>query len=482
MSSVGFLLGAGASHPFGIPMMNELYTNFVEYVRDKRPHCYDLLRKVEEDAQGLVDLESLISQLDKVRSVRDGLETLRRNNDEELALELDVADELRGYLEAYLIEVCEHFDISKVRSMLTTFVKFCHANNAYIFSTNYDRLIETAADALSLPYWDGFEQQSGHPESAWVGDISTPEGIKLVKLHGSVNWYKEEGSGTIFRLERGYSLPSHEYRLTHGEKALRPLMIIPTLEKAVLQKPYATLLTTFSDALTSIDLLIVIGNSMRDEHIRNTIGTRLGGLDVVLVNPQGDSQKSLFGDVDNLHSIPIGMEEFIRIGIPKWQKMWIEGSLTDVDQDRREKVKEFVDEVLSAVNSYDGMSPDDRLKVEGLQKGSPEHKIEVIKSIGKEAHQEVLRLLRATAQDSPNETEQIVAIDALGELGDAESVQLLLEVAEGSGTLAVKAEAILVLKHILQSNGMDDSPYVQRFSSGNPLEKALISATLNVPN
>ena len=482
MSSVGFLLGAGASCPFGIPMMRDLYTEFVKFVKDKRPHCYDLLHKVEEDAQGFVDLEYLISELDKVRSIRDGLKTLRRNNNEELAWELDVADELRGYLEAYLIEVCERFDTSKVRSMLTIFVQFCHANNAYIFSTNYDRLIETAADELRLPYWDGFEQQSGHPESAWVGDISTSEGIKLVKLHGSVNWYKEEGSGTIFRLERGYSLPSHKYRLTHGKKALRPLMIIPTLEKAVLQNPYATLLTTFSDALTSIDLLIVIGNSMRDEHIRNTIEARLSGMDVVLVNPQGDIQKSLFGDVDNLHSIPIGMEEFIRIGIPKWQEMRIEGSLTDVGQGRREKVKEFVDEVLSAVNSNDGMNTDERLMVERLQRGSPEQKIEVMKSIGRTAHQEVLVLLRRTAQDSPNETEQIVAIDALGELGDAESVQLLLEVAEGSGPLAVKAEAILVLKHILQSNGMDDSTYVQRFSSGTLLEKALISATLNVPS
>ena len=91
-------------------------------------------------------------------------------------------------------------------------------------------------------------------------------------------------------------------------------------------------------------------------------------------------------------------------------------------------------------------------------------------------------LLRETAQDSSNEAVQIVAIDTLGELGDAGSVQLLSEVTEGSGTLAVKAEAILVLKHILQSNGMDYSTYAQRFSSGNLLEKALFSATLNVPN
>ncbi len=480
MSNVGFLLGAGASYPFGIPMMREFYSNFVNYVRNKRSHCHGLMIKLESEAADYMDLETLISQLDKIRGIRDGLSALGRKDDGALAAELDVAEELRGYLDAYLIEVCEQFDRNKVKNTLTPFVQYCYDSNTHIFSTNYDRLIETAADGLGVACSDGFEQQSGRPEAAWIGDVEASQGIRLVKLHGSVNWYKEEGSGTIFRLERGYSLPSHEYRLTHGERALRPLMIIPTLEKTVLQIPYATLLTTFSDALLSMDLLIVIGNSMRDEHIRNTIAARLRGLYVVLVNPQADGQVSLFGDGEKVQAMPIGMEDFIRIGIPKLRQMSSEGLRSSVWGNSGDDVRAFVQEVLSGVDSVDGMSIEDRQVLERLRSGSSSERIEVMNGIGGEAHKEVILQLRNIAKEGSTESEQIGAVDALAEVGDMGSIDLLLEVVDESPTLAVKAEAILALKQILRQNGVDDSPYVQRFASRNQLERSLMSATVKV--
>ena len=284
MANIGFFLGAGASYPFGIPMMRELYTNFVTHIQRTRPHCYSLIERLKNTSNTTLDLEVLISQLDKIRAIRDGLSVLKPDTMPTIP-EIELADELRGYLDAYLIEVCERFNVTKVGDFLGAFVKFCHDNDAYVFSTNYDRLIETAAEGLAVPCADGFEQGSHKPESAWTGHVSGTSGVKLIKLHGSVNWYREDGSGAIFRLEKGYSLPSHAYRLTHGDKALRPLMIIPTLEKTVLENPYSALLTVFSDALLQLKVLFVIGNSMRDEHIKNTIGARIEDLEVVLVNP-----------------------------------------------------------------------------------------------------------------------------------------------------------------------------------------------------
>ena len=234
MSKFGFLLGAGASYPFGIPMMRELYTEFEAYIAAKRPHCSAMMERIGDGTDATLDLEGLISQLDKICAVRDGLGVLERSTEQDLLEELEIADELRGYLDAYLIEICERFLSSKVNDKLTKFVKFCDTYNAGIFSTNYDRLIETACDAVSIPCIDGFEQNSNRPESGWLGELNSGNGVKLLKLHGSVNWYREEATGKIFRLEKGYSLPSHEYRLTHGDRALRPLMIIPTLEKVVL--------------------------------------------------------------------------------------------------------------------------------------------------------------------------------------------------------------------------------------------------------
>ena len=75
MPRVAFLLGAGASFPYGIPMMTEMYSGFVEYVRTKRPQCEPLLRQIEAGIP-MQDIESLISNLDKIRSIREGMKVL----------------------------------------------------------------------------------------------------------------------------------------------------------------------------------------------------------------------------------------------------------------------------------------------------------------------------------------------------------------------------------------------------------------------
>lgn len=242
MTRVAFLLGAGASYPFGIPMMREFYVRFVEYLRKHRSHCIKFIETMCTEADSRLDLEILIERLEQVRAIRKGLSIINGPVGG-LAETLDVADEVRGYLDMFLIETCENFKYKDVAEKLSLFTKIAQQQSAYIFTTNYDRLIELAASECSIICADGFETPSSRPESPWNGDFSN--GLRLIKLHGSVNWYEEEETGNLFRLERGYSLPSHEYRISHGTRALRPLMIIPTLEKSILKQPYTGLLTQF---------------------------------------------------------------------------------------------------------------------------------------------------------------------------------------------------------------------------------------------
>ena len=54
------------------------------------------------------------------------------------------------------------------------------------------------------------------------------------KLHGSVTYYGDrdaQKANRFFRLDRGYPLPSPNFRLTREGNALEPLMVLPTLEK-----------------------------------------------------------------------------------------------------------------------------------------------------------------------------------------------------------------------------------------------------------
>lgn len=477
MTKVGFLLGAGASYPFGIPMMRELYTDFVKYIERTRPHCYSLVERIQATFGPTADLEALISQLDKIRAIRDGLAVLQPNDIPPMP-EIDVADELRGYLDAYLIEVCERFDMRKVRNLLSEFVNFCNDSDAYVFSTNYDRLIETAAAGLAIPCVDGFEQGSHKPESAWTGHDIGLSGVKLVKLHGSVNWYREDGSGAVFRLERGYSLPSHEYRLTHGDKALRPLMIIPTLEKSVLENPYAALLTVFSDALLQLEVLFVIGNSMRDEHIKNTIGARIGELEVVLVNPEADKLGPDFGVTDNVHAAPIGTEDFIAQGVPRLHELAEAVQVADTTHEEvRLVVQNFVDAVVDTSNTYRGMKEDEQVLAHKLKEAARDEKVEIIRNIQPGVHEEILSLLRKSAQYGGSESEQIAAIDSLAELGDTGAVDALYETARGRSSLPVRAEAALALKQIADTTGVDAKERLEHLTATDPIAKSVLETS-----
>lgn len=480
MARVGFLLGAGASYPFGIPMMRELYTGFSEYIATRRPHCSALMDRIADNAQATLDLEALITQLDKIRAVRDGLEVLEKNAATDLGEDLEKADELRGYLDAYLIEVCEQFSRDKVEAILTRFVRFCHSHNSYIFSTNYDRLIETASDIESVPCADGFEQGSSRPESAWLGGAKQGVGIRLIKLHGSVNWYREDSSQTVFRLEKGYSLPSHEYRLTHGDKALRPLMIIPTLEKVVLQNPYATLLTAFSDALLEIDVLVIVGNSMRDEHIRNTIGTRVDGLEIISVNPNVEGHESMFGDDKLVHLLPIGMEDFIDIAMPMLADVLGKMSSGTIADDVACIVGVYVKDVLQVVSARNKMTDDDRRLIERLETSPQDEKIEIMRSMGDSVHEEVISILRKSAEVGSTEAERIAAIEALVALNDRGSVDLLFEMANNASSLSVKAEAVLALKVIAERCGVDVAPYMEELGAQSDMMGSLVSSSIRL--
>ena len=250
-------------------------------------------------------------------------------------------------------------------------------------------------------------------------------------------------------------------------------MIIPTLEKVVLQNPYATLLTEFSDALRETQVLIVIGNSMRDEHIRNTIGTRSDGLEIILVNPQPDGYSSVFGDGAHVHLLPIGMEEFIDVGIPMLIDALGRHSLEE-EGEVGQMAKSYVVQVARAVKETSEMSEEDRRLVERLKTSSQDEKIHMIRHIGDTAHKEVVAIVRKGARDGVSEAERIATIDALVSLGDVHSMDLLFEIAGEASSLTVRAEAVLAAKAIAERGGIDVSLRMGELAGQSEMMNALV--------
>lgn len=444
MPKIGFLLGAGASFPFGIPMMRQFYDQFIDYVRTRRKHCLPLIDLLIGGAT-IPDLEFLIQRLEEVRAIRSGLDILGQST-EKASEGLALADELRGYLDMYLIETCEQFDNVKVKEKLSKFVTLANKHDAYIFTTNYDRLIEVAAANAGLTYSDGFEPASSRPESRWNGKFSP--GVRLVKLHGSVNWYEEEDSASLFRLERGYSLPSHEYRITHGKRNLRPLMIIPTLEKAVLKRPYAGLMTQFSDALKEIDVFFVIGNSLRDDHLRNTVIARAQSLNIVLVNPAARDQIGVVDHPEVTHAVPLGFEEFIDIGLEHFSVL-LDDLSGSAPETRQTQLNAFAANLTKLADESCSMTRDQIQQLAVLKTGLIERQLAVIRSAGQSPHPAVVAEIRALALSSGDDAVRVAAIDALVDARGADAAEVLGEIVTSSSSLPIRAEAALALQTLV---------------------------------
>jgi len=148
MHKVGFLLGAGASFPFGIPMMRQFYEEFMDYVRTHRVHCLPLAEKLTEGT-AVPDLEYLIQRLEQVRAVRAGLAILGQSANG-IGNDLALAEELRGYLDMFLIETCEQFNDAKVKAKLTRFIRLVHTHDASVVSQRYSNRISCLSEMCSM--------------------------------------------------------------------------------------------------------------------------------------------------------------------------------------------------------------------------------------------------------------------------------------------------------------------------------------------
>lgn len=140
-------------------------------------------------------------------------------------------------------------------------------------TTNYDTLIEDAADSIEYTVIDGFTfTHRPHFDSdmfEWnlvkdIENIKTREMeykkniINLLKLHGSLTWERNEKG--IFRKEKS--------------EVREPIMIFPSSNKYMqsYQEPYFELFTKFQELLKRPNtLLITTGFSFADNHISQMI-------------------------------------------------------------------------------------------------------------------------------------------------------------------------------------------------------------------
>lgn len=170
-----------------------------------------------------------------------------------------------------------------------------------VFTTNYDLYNENALDELGIMYNNGFlgsakrifnpnsynyvvVENLGLSRDVWK---SVSNFINLYKIHGSINWIKDETDAADIQ-----RIVEKDIDLIRSRDKYDSIMIYPTPQKdrTTLMTPYSDLFRMMQNSLLKKNsVLITMGYSFGDEHINRIILNALSVYDFRLVI-LGDSE------------------------------------------------------------------------------------------------------------------------------------------------------------------------------------------------
>lgn len=268
---VGFLLGAGSSYldGKGYPIASELWDGIRNRISDDKVRT-EIQEKIDSGAGGI---EEALDLLDNGQAVE------------------------RPHRRVVTEAIAELFAL--MTPPLETHIEFVRrlgsrpGPSVKIFSLNYDPLIERAAERARVRLRDGFcghehaffdssvfEERIGRVQGTFKGRAfqSTAKPLLLLKLHGSLGWYRCD-SEDIRRCAFSSSIANPNERL----------MIPPQQRKAndTMKEPYAALWSFFRGCLAHnsdpINRLVCIGYGFLDEHVNTVIENALARSDFTLL-------------------------------------------------------------------------------------------------------------------------------------------------------------------------------------------------------
>ena len=161
------------------------------------------------------------------------------------------------------------FDLLKIDDphkvdYLTPLVETARDRGALVVATlNYDRSVENAAELVGIPCDTGIETWSSQGQLEWSGS-----GLRLLKLHGSIDWVVERTSLSAGQLPR---VQIRKVAEEEKDRYERPAVVFGEAGKLRSEGPYLELLLTWANALKEAENLLVIGYSFRDDHVNEFI-------------------------------------------------------------------------------------------------------------------------------------------------------------------------------------------------------------------
>jgi len=286
MSSVIFLLGAGASMDAGMPSVAQLTAG----LRERLPSLRGINGNMR--AEFLALFETIACHDDEVPQnyerffewlalMRQGQTTpfhklVRFELEQPL---VTAAAEIAFVIKQPIWEILRsRHECSTYRpSYLAKLGDFLpEQGRLRVFTTNYDLCIEDACRTQGMDVTTGFHPNSGQWSPSLFRNEAT--GFNLYKLHGSLNWGLSD------------DLSDLEYRPLVERYPPRwdvePELILGPGSKLQPDGPYAALYAEFHRAIRQAKVCVAIGCSFRDNHIKMPVRhASHRGMTVIDVNP-----------------------------------------------------------------------------------------------------------------------------------------------------------------------------------------------------
>jgi hypothetical protein len=143
------------------------------------------------------------------------------------------------------------FELSKRQGVLT------------VVTLNYDCSVEGLGKLLGVPIDIGMPDADSAGDWAWTGE----EGIRLLKLHGSMDWSIDHRAQLPGRLPEVIVVRSEQPLVDRRE----PAIVFGQRGKLRAEGPFLNLLHEFDTSLMTAQHLVVVGYSFRDEHVNECV-------------------------------------------------------------------------------------------------------------------------------------------------------------------------------------------------------------------
>ena len=273
--------GAGTSIELGVPGMTGLASDFQRHVRQ-----WEVQPDIVDSLMGSVrDLERLIEKVDQICDARDSLDLL----------ELDMSQlgprvaTVRREVEWFVQHAAERIAARDANLMWGPVLRCSKSHQIVFVTTNYDRAIEVAANAEGLRLDDGFAETSGGETAPWIGFERKDGAVKLIKLHGSTDWYRDKPTRRAIKLRHPMPLFA-DGTLVFGDRQLGAALVLPSREKILTREPYPWLSHEFLGAGDGSEIVVFVGSSLGDPHISQAAEAWAEKTPVFVITPDGQCQ------------------------------------------------------------------------------------------------------------------------------------------------------------------------------------------------